>query len=222
MHGRQAVCPSAFWYSPGSQALHFGALELLVNCPAPHSVQISSSSEFFSSNFPARQSMHEVAPSLSGSRPSEHVLQPDLLASSWYLPLVQKSQSWRFSTSARLCFPGRQGRHDVFPLFGWYSPGSHAMHWFALEPLVNCPAPHSVQISSSSEFFSSNFPARQLLQAVFPFPSGFLPVAHVGHGVVRLTSFDAVPIAQSSQSSRLVLFDRPCLPCWQFWTKEGG
>ena len=88
---------------------------------------------------------------------------------------------------------------------------------------MNCPAPHSVQISSSSEFFSSNFPARQLLQAVFPFPSGFLPVAHVGHGVVRLTSFDAVPIAQSSQSSRLVLSDRPCLPCGEIRirTKKG-
>ena len=88
---------------------------------------------------------------------------------------------------------------------------------------MNCPAPHSVQISSSSEFFSLNFPARQLLQAVFPFPSGFLPVAHVGHRVVRLTSFDAVPIAQSSQSSRLVLSDRPCLPCGEIRirTKKG-
>ena len=82
----------------------------------------------------------------------------------------------------------------------------------ALELSVNCPASHSVQIISSFEF-SSNFPARQLLHAVFPSPSGALPVGHVGHGVARLTSFDAVPIAHLLQSSRLVLSDRPCLPC---------
>ena len=215
MHGRQAVFPSAFWYSPGSQAVHCNALELSVNCPASHSVQIISPSEFSSLNFPARQSIHEVPPSLSGSRPSEHVLQPDLLASSWYLPLVHKSQSSRFSMSARLCFPGRHGRHDVFPLSGWYSPGSHAKHFNALELLVYCPAPHSVQISSPSEFSSLNFPARQFLHAVLPVPSGALPVGHVGHRVVRLTSFDAVPFAQSSQSSRLMLSNRPCLPCRQ-------
>ena len=89
MHGRQAVFPSAFWYSPGLHALQFGALEPSVYCPAPHFVQIISSLKFFCSNFPARQSMHEVPPSLSGSRPSEHVLQPDLLASfgtcHWYI-----------------------------------------------------------------------------------------------------------------------------------------
>ena len=83
----------------------------------------------------------------------------------------------------------------------------------ALELSVNCPAPHSVQIISSFESFSWNLPARQLLHAVFPSPSGALPVAHVGHGVARLTSFDAVPVAHLSQSSRLVLSDRPCLPC---------
>ena len=154
MHGRQAVFAFSFWYSPGSHALQLGALELAVNCPASHSVQIISPSEFSSLNFPARQSIHEVPPSLSGSRPSEHVLQPDLLASSWYLPLVHKSQSSRFSMSVRLCFPGRHGRHDVFPLPGWYSPGSHALHWSALELLVNCPTPQSVQIISSSKFSS--------------------------------------------------------------------
>ena len=56
---------------------------------------------------------------------------------------------------------------------------------------------------------------------MFPSPSGSVPVAHVGHGVARLTSFDAVPIAQSSQSSRLVLFDRPCLPCREIREEEG-
>ena len=192
-----------------------------MNCPASHPVQIISPTEFSSLNFPARQSMHAVPPSLSGSRPSEHVLQPDLLASSWYLPLVHKSQSSRFSMSVRLCFPGKHGRHDVFPLPGWYSPGSHALHWSALELLVNCPTPQFVQIISSSEFSSRNFPARQLLQAVFPSPSGALPVAHVGHRVARLTSFDAVPIAQSSQSSRLVLSNRPCLPCREIREEEG-
>mgnify|MGYP006415683771 CR=1 FL=1 len=46
-----------------------------------------------------------------------------------------------------------------------------------------------------------------------PSPSGAAnPVGHVGHGVARLTSFDAVPISQSSQPSRLVLSNRPCLP----------
>ena len=48
---------------------------------------------------------------------------------------------------------------------------------------------------------------------MFPSPSGALPVGHVGHGVARLTTADAVPNAQSSQSSRLVLSNRPCLPC---------
>jgi len=108
---------------------------------------------------------------------------------------------------------GMHGRQAVFPSAFWYSPGSHTKHFNALELLVNCPASHSVQIFSLSEFISRNVPARQLLHAIFPSPSGTLPVAHVGHGVVRLTFFDAVPVAQLSQSSRLVLSDRPCLPC---------
>jgi len=83
----------------------------------------------------------------------------------------------------------------------------------ALEMSVNCPASHSVQIISPSEFSSLNFPARQLRHAVFPSPSCALPVGHVGHRVARLTSADAVPFAQSSQPSRLVLSNRPCLPC---------
>ena len=116
-------------------------------------------------------------------------------------------------TKNRKSLTGMHGRQAVFPSAFWYSPGLHALHFGALELLVYCPIPQFVQIIPSTEFSSLNFPARQALHAVFPSPLGALPFAHVGHGVVRLTSFDAVPIAQLSQSSRLVMSDRPCLPC---------
>jgi len=117
---------------------------------------------------------------------------------------------------------GMHGRQAVFPSACWYSPGSHTKHFNALEILVICPASQFVQIISSSEFFSWNFPARQEVQAVFPAPSGAAnPVGHVGHGVARRTSFDAVPIAHLSQSSRLVLSDRPCLPYWDMREERG-
>ena len=202
MHGRHAVFPSAAWYSPGSQTLHFGALELLVYCPTPQSSQ------------------------------SSRLLLFDRPCLPWYEKLEQEKTTWEtiknietFSSSLKCellkeliikkSLTGMHGRHAVFPSAAWYFPGSQALHFGALELVVYCPAPQFVHIISSSEFFSWNFPARQLLQATFPVPSGTLPVAHVGHGVVRLTSFDAVPIAHSSQPSRLLLVDRPCLPCWQ-------
>ena len=210
--GRHDALPFSSWYWPAPHITHASKFEELVNWPLPHSSQVSSPFTTSFLNFPAKQAKHDVLPFTFGLRPVAQDLQLDLAASSWYVSMAHSSQSIR---SARSCLPGKQGRQAVFPSSFWYSPGSQAVHFNVLELSVYCPASHSVQIISSSEFFSWNFPARQALQAVLPVPSGALPVGHVGHRVVRLTSFDAVPFAQSSQSSRLMLSNRPCLPCRQ-------
>ena len=73
---------------------------------------------------------------------------------------------------------------------------------------MNLPLLQSEQPSLSV----TNNPAKHARHAVLPVDTVSRPEAQVGHDVSRFCSFDAVPLAQSSQSSRVTPSARPCLP----------